>query len=345
VAGVPLRVRDLSSGALRSITSGILKDTLPSVAPEGRLAFASGEMRFDVVEIPLDGSGPHDILSSTRSAVAPAWAPDGTHFAYSTDRGGPFEIRLRNRTDGSERAIVGASDSPNADNLVNLAISPDGNRIAYRVQGSFSIWISPLSGETPVQLWKDPEGFPQRGPSWSPDGNWIAYYGAPSGRPSVMKIGVGSNSPPELLTYMKRLNPVRWSPRGDWIAYRDGESLRVISPDRKQNQQLSGKIWETYGWSKDGVALYGIRFENGRQILGRIDVADGKESKVADLGRVPPAMYLSDSLGQFPYRGFSLHPDVRISHENTNLFARELRPAYATYRPPHGTLTGPSACH
>jgi WD40-like Beta Propeller Repeat len=60
--------------------------------------------------------------------------------------------------------------------LLDCAISPDGNRIAYRAQGSggFDIWISPLSGEAPVRLWDDPARAFQRGPSWSPDDNWMS---------------------------------------------------------------------------------------------------------------------------------------------------------------------------
>jgi hypothetical protein len=54
--------------------------------------------------------------------------------------------------------------------------------------------------------------------------------------------------------------------------------------------------------------LYGIRFDNGRQVLGRIEIGESKESKIADLGPVTVGMYLSDRLNTFPYRGFSLHP-------------------------------------
>jgi len=111
------------------------------------------------------------------------------------------------------------------------------------------------------------------------------------------------------MAYMQRLQPVRWSPRGDWIAYRDGDRMRIVSPDGKQNRQVSNEAWETYGWSRDGAALYGIRFDNGRQVLGRIEIAESKDSKIADLGPVTVGMYLSDRLNTFPYRGFSLHPD------------------------------------
>ena len=185
--------------------------------------------------------------------------------------------------------------------------------MAYRVlrKGVFSIWISPLSGEAPAKFWNDPLNSPQRGPSWSPDGNWIAFYGVRDGKLAVMKARVGGTEPPELLAYMAVNRPVYWSPRDDWIVYRDGNTLRIVSPDGKQNLLVSRREWETYGWSKDGAALYGIAAgENRRLILAGIDVATRRERQIADLGPFPPGSDFIDAiLGDFSYRGFSLHPD------------------------------------
>lgn len=109
---------------------------------------------------------------------------------------------------------------------------------------------------------------------------------------------------------MARGFPPRWSPDGDWIAFRDGDTLRVVSPDGRQNRVVSKRTWETYGWSKDGAAVLGIaRGATGHFVLGRIDVASGAEQELADLGPIPPSVGLVDSLNEFVYRGFSLHPD------------------------------------
>jgi Tol biopolymer transport system component len=309
-----LSTLDLSSRARRRITAGAAQDSFPSLSPDGStLAFASGELGYDIIEVPLNGSAPRDVIATSRQEIAPAWAPDGVHFAYVTDRSGMPEIWFRSRVDGSERYIVGPSQFPEKTALWDCTVSPEGTRVAYRAWGETTggaIWISPLTGDIPVPLWDDPARSPQRGPSWSPDGRWIAYYGINNGKPAVLKIRVGANVAAEFVAEMANLYPVRWSPRGDWIAFRDGETLRVVSPDGKQNRLISHRPWETYGWSKDGRALYGIaRNENHRLVLANIDVATAKESRIADLGPVPPAFDLDYSYDAFAYRGFSLHPD------------------------------------
>jgi len=308
--------RDLRSGKDRQITSGASRERYHALSPDNRtLAFQAGQIGYDLVEVPLDGSSPVSVMATERDEVAPSWAPDGAHFAYATDRSGVYEIWLRSRQDGSERMIVSAHDFPDDTAgiaFLDCAISPDGSRVAYRryLGSTVEIWISSLAGGTPVRLYNDPLKVFQRGASWSPDGNWIAYYSTYNGKPAVLKIRVGANHEPELVAYASDLNPVRWSPRGDWIAWNDGHKLAVASADGKQKRIVSQKQWLTYGWSQDGNSLYGIGVtENRRLVLGRVEIASEREQVAADLGPLPAAMDLADFQGDFPYRGFSMRPD------------------------------------
>jgi len=309
-----LQLIDLGSRTMRNITASGGREMLPSISMDGNtLAFSSGQANYEIVEVPLNGSAPRELIATTQNAAAPEWAPDGIRFVYSTDRSGAPEIWLRNRADGSERLIAGRKEFPEVSTLLDCAISPDGGRVAFRatdIRGEVSIWISPLSGESPVRLWDDQAKSQQRGPSWSPDGDWIAYYGVYKGAPAVMKAKVGGHAPAEFLAPQKRNYPVRWSPRGDWIAYHDGDALRLVSPDGSQNRTMSSNFWETYGWSKDGDEIYGIvHSANGHLLLSKVDVATKKETPIGDLGRAPVEFDLSDVLNAFSYRGFSMHPD------------------------------------
>ena len=309
-----LRTFDFRSGSGRPVTGGALRDEFPTLSPNGRqLGYSTGTSSYDLVEISLDGPEARTVMATSRLNVSPSWAPDGVHFAFATDRSGDYEVWLRNRQDRSERRIAGQGDFPGgARELLECSISPDGSRIAYRREtaGAIEIWISPISGEPPVALWEDPQHAPQRGPSWSPDGNWIAYNSTRDGKNAILKARVGANTRPELVVYTTSVRPVRWSPPGDWIAFTDTSGLRLVSPDGKADRILSRREWQTFGWSLDGKSLYGIASaENRRLMLGRVEIATGQETRIADLGPLPPAMELGNFRGELAYRGFSLQPD------------------------------------
>ena len=313
---------DARDGSHRDITSGVSQEKFAALSPDKRtLAFQSGSSSYGLYEIPLNGGAAKPVLVTERDNVAPSWAPDGAHFVYVTRRSGADEIWLRDRADGSERLIASARElaaDPRKedllweDALLDCAFSPDGSRVAFRREHGVvpEIWITSLAGDAPVRLFDDPHKVWQRGPSWSPDGNWIAYYSLHKGNGAILKIRVGSNRAPELVTETEDLNPVRWSPRGDWIAWNENSKLTLVSPDGKQRRVLSQKEWMTYGWSKDGGSLYGISVAGNRHlVVSRIDIETSKEDVVTDLGPMPAASELAGFAQDFPYRGFSLHPD------------------------------------
>jgi roadblock/LC7 domain-containing protein len=324
---------DFQAGTQLPLTAATATENSPAFSPDGRiLAYAAGSSGYDVIEVPVDGSAPRDLIATSRSEVAPSGSPDGTHFAYVTDRSGADEIWLHNRQDGSERVVVGyGGRQDDAPRMLDTAISPDGSRVAYRrfYAGAIEIWIAPLSGEAPVRLWEDPARVSQRGATWSPDGNWIAYYSARGGKSAVLKARVGANAQPEMVAYAGLIKPVRWSPRGDWIAFDDIPGLRIVSPDGKQHRVINPRHWLTYGWSNDGASLYGIAsIENRHLILARMEVPSGRETRLADLGRITASTGLADLVGTFQYRGFSLNPDGKsfltsVYRANLNLWLLE----------------------
>jgi hypothetical protein len=171
-----LEAIEFGSGAGRTLTAGALRDIAPSLSANGdTLAFASGEVGYDIIQVFLDGSAPRDVVATVRNELSPSWTHDGVHFAYVTDRNDSPDIWLRNQADGSARLIAGSRELPGASALFDADISPDGSRVAYRAMGAeTTIWISPLSGEPPVRLWDDPAKSGQRGPSW-PRGRQLFY--------------------------------------------------------------------------------------------------------------------------------------------------------------------------
>ena len=123
---------DLDSRTFRTITAGAARNIYPAAAPDSAtLAFASGEIAFDIIEIALDGS-PREVIATALGEVAPAWVPDGVRFVYASNRSAGLELWLRNRADRSERRIAPAGRVAGSTSFLDSAVSPDGSRVAYR---------------------------------------------------------------------------------------------------------------------------------------------------------------------------------------------------------------------
>jgi Tol biopolymer transport system component len=230
-----------------------------------------------------------------------------------TDRNGQDEIWLRTR-DASEvdRPVITQRDFGD-DRTVMLsspAFSPDGQRIAYQRNGfkprwPLRIWISFTAGgmSTPL-LPASHEGF-QSAPTWSPDGQWIAYAQWKDRQWDLAKVRVGTGEGPEVLRTDGVANATpRWSPRNDWITWETDGGFVLVSPDGKQQRDLSTDQWLAHTWTKDGSAIVGIKeTDDLRLVLMTLDIRTSKERVVADLGPSPPF--------NNPVKGLSLTPDGR----------------------------------
>ncbi len=115
-----------------------------------------------------------------------AWHPDGRSLAISSRRnnaasGGASGIFLR-KPDGGEQLLVPLSAGVTF--LRNFSWSPDGSRLAYTVQegGLTHIWILTLGEKPPTQPFLRGQA---KSPKFSPDGKWLAFDSAESGRNEV----------------------------------------------------------------------------------------------------------------------------------------------------------------
>ena len=144
-----LLMADTERNIVRPITAGAESEQSPAVSPSGgMIAYASMEGAYDIVEVPIDGSGIHTLMSTARNEVTPGWSPAGGVFAYATDRNGEPEIWLKSRTEGWDRPLVTQKDfgSDRTSSILDVTFAPDGQRIAYRRFGDKeeAVWVSTL---------------------------------------------------------------------------------------------------------------------------------------------------------------------------------------------------------
>jgi len=152
--------------------------------------------------------------------VFPSFSPDGAQMAYASDRGGGFEIYVRQLATGG-REIQITSDG--RDNL-QPAWSPNGREIAYGSRGRPGIWLVPALGGTPRRVTE----FGSR-PAWSPDGATLAFQSA---GPNDVSASAASAAPPSTLFLVAAAGgtPVPLTRTG---APRGGHGAPSFSPDGK----------------------------------------------------------------------------------------------------------------
>jgi len=257
----------------------------PAVSPDGKkIAYASMLLNFDIVGIPVAGGAVQPMIATSRNEMFPAWSPKAPLLAYVTNRSGQQEIWLRNAQDGSDRPLVTQRDFPGDETLAlwTLAVSPDGTRVAYARNSSQHLgrlWISPLTGGTPVAV-SQSDNF-EFSPAWSPDGNWLSFASSAGG---LMKVRVGGTGAPVMLHDGNCQGAAQWSPDGQWISCSVEDGILLIAPDGKQTRKVGKrKAWVT--WASDGRQLFALsRGEGASWQFGSIDVASGSERAIADLG-------------------------------------------------------------
>ena len=288
-SGADLHFVDLDSGRFEPITKTTQDAVQPAVSPEGqRIAFTVREHDFDLLELSAEGGGMRQVLASSRNETSPAWSPVGSQLAYATDRTGTSEIWLKSLQDDWERPLITEKDFGRKwiSSFSDLAFSTDGQRLAFTISraGGHSIYLFNSAGGPPIKLTTAQDE--ERSPSWSADGNWVAYATHAKGSWWLAKTSSGGNGAPALLAQFPAIREVHWSPSGGLIACSTRENLFLVSAEDNQTKLASKGEWLAFDWLKDGSAILGIeRRPDGTRVLASLDVHTGltKELGALDL--------------------------------------------------------------
>jgi serine/threonine protein kinase len=291
-----LWMADLERDRAWPLSRGSGSESYPSSSPDGtQVAFSAGESDYDVVEVSTRGV--RRMLGASRNESDPVWSSDQSLLAYVTDRGGQDEIWVSSGDGVAAHRPLVTQNLFGDDRTIMLAapmFSPDGRRLAYQRNGHqpvwpLRIWISQTAGGPPVPLLPPTIDGYQSAPTWSPDGEWIAYADWTDREWRLAKVRVGSERPIILRSDGIPNAAPAWSPQGDWITWETRDGFLLVAADGTGQRALSDEHWLAHTWSRDGTRIFAIReTEDLRLTLVSIDTRSGGLRVIADLGPSPP---------------------------------------------------------
>jgi Tol biopolymer transport system component len=202
------------TGAAAVFTTPDADEGAPAFSPDGgSLAYDTDrDGNYEIYRIDLATKAPTRLTSHPARDVAPAWSPDGARIAFMSDRdtAPEFNIYLMDAdgTDVERLTTEGTNWFPQ--------FSPNGRFLAFH-RGR-DVHVMTLETRDVRRLTVDPANGMY--PSWSPDGQRLAFMSWRNGRTEILTMGASGADPRVLVATGAggAIDP-RWSPDGSRIVY------------------------------------------------------------------------------------------------------------------------------
>lgn len=162
---------NIATGQATQLTDRLGVLNSPEISPDGKsIVFMRWTVASDQYQVwMMDRNGGNPARVFKGDGWDPSWSPDGKKILFASDRDGPIELYIGN-VDGSH--IQKASDLPTIRgrsdwSTENLISTYSGDAWARE------IYVMNLDGSNAHRV--SPKGGNSQGPSFSPDGQWIAF--------------------------------------------------------------------------------------------------------------------------------------------------------------------------
>ena len=316
---------NLTHFILVGVIAVVLTPLMIAVAAQARITFMSdrdghvhprlGWPTHEIYVMDVDGNNQRRLTNNPNLDTHPSWSPDGKRIAFMSDRDGHvdilggllnYEIYVMDADAGNPRNLT---NDPNDDRLPSW--SPDGERIVFVSdrdgnrdgnRENHEIYVMDADGNNQQRLTDN--DFYDSSPSWSPDGERIAFVSRRDGHfigdfglsSEIYVMDADGKNTRRLTNNRKTDWAPSWSPDGKWIAFasdRKGDDVNfeiyVMDADGGNQQKLTNnRVDDTSpSWSPDGKRIIFTSQRDGHvhPILGwptseiYVMDADGKNTR------------------------------------------------------------------
>lgn len=192
-------VKPVGSAAITQLTQDPANDVMPAISPDGqKIAFCSDRGgTYGIYVMSIRGGQPVQLTSGSTD-LHPSFSPDGSRLVFSRlgEASGRWELWVLDLRRPSTPEFIGHGMFPEFCPTSGTGAG-GSDKIAYqkarqRGDSAFSIWTidyRPGNIGNPTQVVPATDAAAIN-PTWSPEGNWIAYTAAP-----ITRIRGESQSP------------------------------------------------------------------------------------------------------------------------------------------------------
>ena len=305
------------AGPPQRLTQGV-SEQQPSVAADGRIAYASVDSNRDVWSIPIDANSgkltgePEAAEDTAADEFWPTVSTDGKRLAFTMSRSGNLDVWVRDNVTGRPSALV---VTPELDEWRAL-LSPDGSTVAFARSpyGNSELFVVPFEGGAVEKLADGVTTII----SWSADSKRVLY--ATRGAETWNTIDVETREVTILLDNPgNRIHSPKLSPDGDWLLMKTLESpeqtagafiapLRngTVAPRSEWIMVAERRLGINGSWSPDGNLVYLPTPHEGFSCLFAQRLHPGSKQPVGD---PLPVLHMHDERHRPDYRLITLGAD------------------------------------